>query len=129
MSGGQGRGSQEGRCRKASLGYSFSKIVETGKRGIVMGDMNWFGSRLSKDRVVNVTHWERFHDAGLVADGGHAITYPAKEQNPWKPTHRFASRLDRVFYTKNGLKATKLELVNRRLETSSEVSDTYHYIS
>lgn len=74
-----------------------------------------------------VAHHEHFVD---VAPNDDFVTFPAWDSNLYKPGDRFASRMDRLFYTRNGLKMNgPVKLINPRVRESPNGDPKFDFIS
>lgn len=117
------------RCKAASLGRAFQKVLASGQPGIVMGDMNWFAAD-GQDviPITSVPKYEQFVDAAALDTSS---TFPAWDEDLKKPDSKFAARLDRVFYTVQGLQTAAYRLINKQLqvEGDSSVKTKYDFIS
>lgn len=112
-SGGAGRSSPGCECRKASLGRAFQIVKQSQSPGVVMGDMNWFAQN-QEDLIDWTTVRSAHHFVDSAMTTNRKCREPASTFPTWisddRPSH-CGARLDRVFYTQDGLMAVEHELV------------------
>merc|ERR1712039_209363 len=94
--------------------------------------MNWFAKDYAAGTdsipIQTVANYEHFIDAAALIGMGRWVTFPAWDPDLENPSSKFASRLDRVFYTAKGLTTTGYKMVNK-LTNSDEPGEKYSYIS
>jgi len=116
-------------CRGASLGQSFTNVIQTKRRGVVMGDMNWYCSGRNGPDII---HWERIRHFDKFFDAfwnDTRVSFPSWEQDLSKPKAPSSCKLDRIFFTRRGLKVVSHDLVNKRIAHDHNIREKYQFLS